>query len=335
VPLPLISVLLPARDAAATIGRALASLRRQAETRWECVIVDDGSTDGTAAIARAFADRDGRYQLVQRPHAGLVGALTTGLERCRGRYLARMDADDVMRATRLARQLARLERDESLAGVGTHVRIFPRDQLTQGRLEYERWLNSLETAEDVLANAFVECPLAHPTLMFRTAVLAEHGYRDRGWPEDYDLVLRMLERGERLAVVPAPLLGWRDGPTRLSRTSPACSLAAITACKAAFLASGPLRASDGYVLWGYGDTGKSISKALARHGKHPTCIVERHPRRIGQRILGVPVIAPEALPGVDRRPIVVSVAGAGARAEIRSLLVGMGFGEIEDFRFAA
>jgi len=332
---PLISILLPAFDAAATLVRALASVQRQTEPRWHCVLVDDGSRDGTPSIARWFAERDPRVEVVTRPHAGLVPTLRAGLERCRGRYVARMDADDVMHASRLALQLEWLERQPELSGVGTQVRIFPRAGLTEGRRAYETWLNSLVSAADVRASAFIECPIAHPTLMLRRSVLAEHGYRDCGWPEDWDLVLRLLEQGHQLGVVPRALLGWRDGAQRLSRTSPTCSAAALTACRAAFLASGPLRSTEAYVLWGYGDTGKALARALRSHGKRPGCIVERHPRRIGQRIQGAPVIAPESLPGVELRPVLVSVAGAEARAEIRALLQAMGFRGAEDYWLTA
>src|SRR5437762_848872 len=107
-------------------------------------------------------------------------------------------------------------------------------------------------------DAFIECPVAHPTLMIRRAALLAFGYRDRGWPEDYDLVLRILQSGGRIGVVPQRLLHWRDGASRLSRTSEKYSIAAFVECKAEFLANGFLASSDRYLLWGFGDTGKAL-----------------------------------------------------------------------------
>jgi hypothetical protein len=246
-----------------------------------------------------------------------------------------MDADDWMHRDRLALQLAALEASPGLAGVGCHVRIFPRADLSDGRRAYEAWLNAVVSPEQVRREAFVECPVAHPTLMLRREVLNRCGFRDAGWPEDYDLVLRLLAAGERLAVVPRRLLGWRDHPERLSRTHESYGLARFTACKAAFLASGLLEASDEYVLWGYGDTGRTLRRALLEHGKRPSHIVELHPGRIGQHIHGAPVVEPRALADLAGRPLVASVAGLDARTRIRRALDALGRREGVDYVCAA
>jgi hypothetical protein len=172
-------------------------------------------------------------------------------------------------------------------------------------------------------------------LLIRRAVLSQLGYRDRGWPEDYDLVLRLLEDGHRIGVVPQRLLHWRDHSGRLSRTCADYSIAAFVRCKAEFLARRFLASGERYLLWGYGDTGKALAEALARHGKHPAAIIELHPRRLGQLIRGVRVVAPSALPTLPRLPLVVSVAGLTARTEIRSALASMGFDEMRDYVCAA
>jgi hypothetical protein len=200
---------------------------------------------------------------------------------------------------------------------------------------YESWLNAIETPQDVVREAFVECPIAHPSLFVRRSVLERFGYRDRGWPEDYDLILRLLAAGERLAVVPRRLLSWRDHPRRVSRRSAHCSIDAFVRCKAAHLAAGFLGGDERYVLWGFGGTGKALRRELAAVGRTPSHIVELHPRRIGERIQGAPVIPPESLADIERRPLVVSVAGSGPRAEIRAWLAGMGYREGRDFVCAA
>lgn len=332
---PRISVLLPVRDARATLGAALRSVARQREGRFECVVADDGSRDGSLAVARDFAARDPRFRVLELPRRGLVEALTAGLAACGAPLVARMDADDVMHRDRLAAQRDALAADPALAAVGTHVRIFPRRGLGDGMRAYEAWLNAIATPEQVRAEAFVECPVAHPTLAIRRRVLAELGYRDAGWPEDYDLLLRLLAAGHEVGVVPRRLLAWRDGPGRLSRRDRRYAIASFTACKAAHLAAGLLCGGDDYVLWGYGGTGRALHRALLDHGKRPSHIVELHPGRLGNRIHGSPVVPPAALERLPRRPLVASVAGAGPRAEIRAALAALGYRETRDFVCAA
>jgi len=332
---PLISVLLPVFNAAATFPAAVHSIGRQTEARWECVVVDDGSDDGTDAAAQALAQRDGRFIVLRAPHRGLVAALNLGLTQCRAPYVARMDADDLMHRDRLAAQRQALDAAPELAAVGTHVRLFPRRQLGAGRRAYEHWLNSIDSPERLRAEAFVECPLAHPTLMIRRDTVTAFGYRDCDWPEDYDLLLRLLTGGHGVGVVPRRLLSWRDTPERLSRTAPRYDIGCFTACKAAFLATTFLGGADTYVLWGFGHTGRALLHALRVHGKRPTHIVEVHPGRVGNIIHGAPVIAPEDLHTIPRQPLIVSVAREPPRHRIRAALAQMGFVETRDFVCAA
>jgi glycosyltransferase involved in cell wall biosynthesis len=330
-----VSILLPAHDAAPTLPACLRSLHRQTETRWECVLVDDGSRDATRPIAEAAARADARFRVVPTAHGGIVAALTAGLAHCRASVVARMDADDVMHRERLAAQLAALAAAPALAAVGCHVRFVPRRGMTDGLREYERWLHGIDGPRRIREEAFVECPVAHPTLAIRRDVLARVGYRDAGWPEDYDLVLRLLAAGHEIGVVPRRLLLWRDGPSRLTRTHPAYTQDRIVACKAAFLADGFLAGAAEYVLWGHGGTGRALRRALTAHGKRPTHVVEVHPGRIGNRIDGAPVISPDRLTALPRGRLVASVAGAGPRREIRDYLAAIGWEELRDFVIAA
>jgi len=135
--------------------------------------------------------------------------------------------------------------------------------------------------------------------------------------------------------VPRRLLAWRHGPARLSQRSPVYAPDRFTACKAHHLAHGPLARERRYWLWGYGGTGRALAKALRAHGRHPDAIVELHPRRVGQRIQGAPVIRPSDLGAPGTLPLVVSVAGAPARALIRAELDGRGFCEGVDYVCAA
>lgn len=323
------------RNAAATLSACLRSIQRQSEPDWQCVIVDDGSQDDSTGCARWFAARDPRFRLIEMTPRGLVEALNSGLPYCQGPFIARMDADDIMHRHRLHMQVQALAANPSLTAVGCHVRLFPRRHLRDGRLAYEHWLNSITSQRRIREDAFVECPIAHPTLMIRRDVLSAFGYRDCGWPEDYDLLLRLLTHGHTIDIVSKRLLHWRDHPTRLSRTSRTYSIERFTACKAAFLAASFLATTDTYILWGYGGTGKALRRALVQHGKHPAYIVELHPRRLGKTIHQAPVIPPEALLQTPQHPIVISVAGERGRRDIRAAMQAMGFQELRDFVCAA
>lgn len=332
---PRVSILLPVWNAESTLETCLRSIERQSESDIECVLVDDGSTDRSLEMAHRQADRDPRFRVFAEPHHGLVHSLIKGTARCRGAFVARIDADDWMHRDRLRLQRAALENHPELDAVGCFVRIFPRKTLSNGRRAYEDWLHSLCDPEALWRDRFIECPVAHPTLMIRSEALAENPYRDRAWPEDYDLMLRLLRKGPRIGMVTRRLVGWRDDANRLSRTHSNYEQQRFTACRAWHLSHDFLRNDRRYVLWGHGRTGRALRKALTELGHEPALIVDVHPRRIGERIHGVEVIAPEALDQHRELPIVVSVAHSGPRARIRSALESMGFRGGVDYVSAA
>ncbi len=352
---PVVTVVLPVRDGAATLGAALESLRAQTFTRFEVVVVDDGSRDSSARIARECGQRDERFRLLGGDGTGaslsgigpdtaaaparrggnaggIVAALQRGLAAARGRYIARMDADDRCHPERLAAQLDLLERSPGLAGCGTGVRYVPESSVTPRAAEYAAWLNSMTDRDTVAANIFVECPLAHPTFMFRAGALADvGGYRDRGWPEDYDLLLRLWRRGHCFAAVPRVLLDWGNDPGRLSRNHPAYSLAAFRSCRVHHLRRSVLGARSGVVVWGAGPTGKSLAREFAAQGVEVRAFVEVDPRKIGQQIHGAPVCEAEAARGFADALHVGAVARSAGREAVRGAAVGVGLVEGVDF----
>jgi len=332
-PAQVISVLLPARNAAATVEEALDGILRQREAPpFEVICVDDASTDATPQVLAAFARSDARVRVVAGEGRGLVAALQMGLSHCRGELVARMDADDLVHPDRLRLQAQMLAGDTSLGAVGSLVRCFP-GPLAPGLARLEAWLDSVVTAEQCEAARFIEAPLVHPSTTFRRAALESvGGWRDQGWAEDWDLLLRLAAAGFGIAKVPEVLLFWRDSPGRLTRIGDAYRPQRMIELRAQHLAEGPLR-ERAFDVWGAGPTGKRLARALERHGLGPRRFWDVDPRKRLAR--GLRVAPPAELGGPDGALILCAVGAAGAREEIRAELLPRGFAEGRDFLFAA
>ncbi len=325
----LLSVLLPCRDAAATLDEALESLVAQTFRAFEIIAVEDGSTDGTAALLEKWATRDHRIRTIFTPPRGIVSALNAAAAQARGTLLARMDADDIAAPLRLERQIEFLDAHTSLVACGTWIRYIPRRLVRGGARRYEQWINSVNSPAEMERDLFVECPIPHPSLvMRRTAFERVGGYRDAGWPEDYDLILRFWEAGYPFGKVPEVLLEWRERPERLSRTDGRYGEKAFRRCKAHFL--GRRIAGRPVVVWGAGPVGKAFARAIQNEGHDVVAFVDLDPRKIGQVIHGAPVVHPSAIGEHKDAFIVAAVGSADARAEIRDSLREAGFKEPED-----
>jgi glycosyltransferase involved in cell wall biosynthesis len=318
----LVSVLVPVRDGEAFLDEALESLAAQTHEHIEVIVVDDGSRDASAEIARDWAARDARFRVVRQDRQGFVGASQRACAEARGGYVAAMGADDVARPRRIEVQLAAV-REEGLDACGGGVAYFP--QVTDGLRRYQVWLNSLTTVERARRDLFVECPIGHPTLFARAGAIS---YRPVGWPEDYDLVLRLWAAGGRFRCVEEVVLDWRDHPGRLARTDERYSLAAFARCKVHYLERHLLRGRPA-VVWGSGPVGKLHTRALLDAGVEVAAFVDVDARKIGTRIYGIPVRAHDDGP---RDGVVLgAVAGEVGRARLRELARAQGRHEGDDF----
>ena len=333
-----VSVLLPCRDAEPWLPDCIDSLEAQTLGDYEVVAVDDGSGDGTRELLESWRARDSRVRVIESGAVGLIEALNQAARAASGHLLARMDADDIADSRRLQLQCDALSRRTDLAACGSAVELFPTESIGEGYRRYEGWLNSLTEPADLLRDLLVECPIAHPALVIRRSVFdALGGYRDAGWAEDYDLVLRLHAAGMRAANLDAPLLRWRVRADRHSLSSPRYSADAFRRCKAHFLAEAFLPERP-VVVWGAGKVGKPLARALLREGVSVQAFVDLDPRKIGQEIHGAPVLDPAAFEELAARsnPYVLAAVGSpGARGEIREALEALGRRELRDFRACA
>jgi glycosyltransferase involved in cell wall biosynthesis len=328
---PQLSILLPARNEERLLPAALASLMRQTLTNWELVAVDDGSRDATGEILDAAAGGDRRVRVLHQPASGLVAALNAGLQACRAPLVARMDGDDICHPRRLELQAGYLAAHPETTLVACRVRHVPRQRLSDGMRAYEQWQNSLLEHAAIMRDLYVESPFTHPSVMFRRdAVLALGGYRACGWPEDYDLWLRMAASGASFARLAETLLYWRDRPGRLTRTAAEYTLEAFRTCKAHHLRQTFLAGVNEVTLWGAGIEGKAWRQVLRAYAIGVRRWVEVDPRKLGQVIHGAPVVGVAALvPGGGKT--LVAVGAKGARSQVREFARLTGLVEGVDF----
>lgn len=336
---PLVSILLPVRNGAATLPAALASLAGQTFTDAELVAVDDGSTDASAErIASCRLPFPVRLIRSSTPR-GLVPALQAGLAAARGALVARMDADDVCHPERLQRQVARLCAGPELDLVACRVAFGGNRENAAGYARYVDWTNTLLTHEELALARFRESPLAHPSVLFRRTVLEQHGgYRDGDFPEDYELWLRWFEAGVRFAKLPETLLTWNDPPDRLSRSHARYRPAAFYALKADYLARwlaahNPLHPR----IWvvGAGRVTRRRVDFLRARGIEVEAYLDLDPRKIGRRHHGAPVLQHDQVPPPGRAFVVPYVSSPGAADYLAQFLAARGYVRGRDFIEAA
>lgn len=203
---PLLSICMPFYNASRYLKESIQSVLDQTFDSFELLLINDGSTDDSLQVVGTFADP--RIRVVTCPH-DFIQSLNTGLEVARGKYIARMDADDIMLPQRLQIQYDFMESHPDIAVCGTGMEYFGRE-----KGEYiPQWL----TPEEIPSSLVLSCPLAHPTMMIRRSVLTLHNIRynpDYIYVEDFKLCADIVKHG-KLANIPRVLLRYRVSDSQI------------------------------------------------------------------------------------------------------------------------
>ena len=199
-----VSVVMPVYNAARFLGEAVESILAQSFEEFELIAADDGSTDESAEILERYARGDRRLRVFRCAHEGLPATLNFGCARAEGKYIARMDADDIALPSRFERQIEFLNKHRRVTILGTQLERIREDGTSMGFTNHP-----LEHAQ-IAANMQKFCCIHHPTVMMRTEAMRElGGYREAfHGAEDHDLWLRAAEQFE-FANLPDVLLRYR------------------------------------------------------------------------------------------------------------------------------
>jgi glycosyltransferase involved in cell wall biosynthesis len=207
--IPSISILMSVFNAEKYLREALDSIFRQTFSDFELVVVNDGSSDGSGDILRSLDDPRVRL-LENEQHVGLVECLNWGIEVCRGKYIARMDADDVALPERLAEQYRFLETHPAIGVCGSWAQVIDGNGCVRGRI--------VRPTDPVVLRMHLlfSMPLVNPSCCLRAELLRRHRYCDVLAAEDYDLWCRMSEDTD-MVNLPVVLLQYRWHDTNMSK----------------------------------------------------------------------------------------------------------------------
>jgi glycosyltransferase involved in cell wall biosynthesis len=213
---PLVSIGMTVRNCASTIGPAIASLIGQTFRNWELLIIDDGSSDATVAVARSFNDSRivtiSAVEVIRnRRYYGVAVRLNQAVALARGKYFARMDGDDIAYPERLEKQVRFLDERPEVDLLATSVVVFREN----GRLLGYRPTPTAH--DDICSHPQAGFPMPHPTWMGRTDWFRKNHYRaDARRMEDKELLFRTHARS-RFACLNEPLLAYRENSLSVAK----------------------------------------------------------------------------------------------------------------------
>ncbi|OOG68173.1 glycosyltransferase family 2 protein [Algoriphagus sp. A40] len=192
----LVSVLVPVFNAESYLLDSLQSILKQTFDDFELILVDDASTDNSSSVLKSIFDS--RIRFIQHTeNKGIGEALNSGLALAKGKYVLRMDADDIAYPNRIARQVEFMERYPQIGISGTLAEYFDGTPF-----------NKIVKNECLRPSLLLDCPFAHPTVIIRKEILDKSRLRFSGYLEDYELWIKLSALTD-FALLPEVLLKYR------------------------------------------------------------------------------------------------------------------------------
>ncbi len=328
---PKISVILPFYNARDTLGRSISSIANQAYTDWECILADNNSTDGSREIAKLWRRKDNRFRLITETRQGVTYASNAAAEVASGKYVARMDADDVALPERLELQHRFLRDNPDYDVVSGKVIYKTTLKATAGFKRYVSWVNAVDTYEKIIYQRFIESPIVNPTALWRREVGKKLGlYRHGDFPEDYEMWLRWLGQGVKIGKVPEAILEWHDSDSRLTRTHPIYKEEAFYRIKSQYLAWHLEEVNPCHpkvAVWGASRISRRWLRFIEAEGIEVDFFIDT---KINRK-LDTPVVYYEDIPSANECFVLVYMKHTNIRRQIHDFLVNRGFEEGKHF----
>ena len=270
------------RNAMPYLSECIDSIINQTLTDWELVAVNDHSTDDSFKMMQHYAQIDSRIRVFNAKGKGIIDALQQAFSHTSGHFITRMDADDIMPSKKLELFLEKLYHIPSAVVTGKIKYIG--ENLREGYIKYETWMNNLMESNSHYNQVYRECVIPSPAWMMERKLFESiGGFSPNTYPEDYDLTLRIYEHRIPIIAVQEVVHIWRDYQERTSRNDPHYAFNAFEELKTAYFLKTDYVATKKLVLWGGGKKGKNIALLLQEH-QIDFIWACNNPKKIGQEI---------------------------------------------------
>ncbi len=328
---PIISVLLPVKNAVPYLKECLDSILGQSEKQWELIAIDDYSTDQSYNILKSYADKDSRIKVFKNNAHGIIPALRRAYLESKGQLISRMDADDVMSSSKLEKLKSKLlEAGPGHITTGL-VRYFSAETLGNGYIKYQNWLNELSLLENNFSDIYKECVIPSPCWMiFREDLDRCEAFELDVYPEDYDLVFRFYKNNLKIKTIPEILHHWRDYQARTSRNDPNYADVHFFDLKIRHFLALDYSPQKQIILWGTGRKGKEIAKILNQHNITFRWITD-NPKKIGKDIYNVKIESVNSLQESTSFQLIIAIAAKEAITSINQQLKTLELLKNKDF----
>jgi len=205
-----ISVIMSVYNSENYLNSSIESILNQSFSNFEFIIINDCSNDNSLKIINEYKNIDKRIKLVENDiNLGLPVSLNKAIKIAYGKYIARMDADDIAIANRLETQFNFLEKNKNIGAVGSYVKTFG--------IEKKKWKYPI-SSEWIKTSMIFDSSLAHPSVMIRKEILLDNPYNEElKVSQDFDLWIRLSQKGVRFYNIPKVLLYYQINQKSNSR----------------------------------------------------------------------------------------------------------------------
>ena len=285
----MVSIIIPYKNPNPFFKECLNSIINQTYKNLQIILVNDHSTDDSEKTAIKYQKLDSRIKTIKNKGNGIIDALNTGVKVANGKFITRMDSDDIMMDNKIAelRTLLLISGRQHIS-LGCVKYFASEKELGDGYIKYSKWLNNLTTNSKNYSEIYKECTIPSSNwMMFKKDFEKISGFSNLKYPEDYDFAFRVFYNRIKIINTKKITHLWRDHPRRISRNSGNYKYVNFIPIKIKNLVVNELNNHD-LVLWGAGSKGKSVAKELLNQNCNFKWI-SNNVKKIGHDIYGMKI----------------------------------------------